>query len=80
VSVRLHLADRSFVGRAVDLRARGVAVDPEVLVAAVRRETSGRPADAPPDDRAGPSVLVACRPPGDLHRLVGLVDERPLRS
>jgi hypothetical protein len=77
--VRLHVADRSFVGRAVDLRARGVTVPPDAVAAAVRRETDGRSPDAAPGGDA-PSVVVACRTPGALHRLVGLVDDRPLRS
>lgn len=72
--MRLHVGDRTHAGRALDCRDGDTVADlaPRDLFDAIRRSCD--------ESDEHTDLAVDCPNPGRLHRFVGLLDGRPLRS
>jgi hypothetical protein len=74
--MRLRTPATTHVGDAIDLRERDTSPTPADLVDAIRATDTAESAG----DDAPTGVEVDCPAAGPLHRFVGLLDGRPIRS
>jgi hypothetical protein len=69
--MRLHTPETTHTGDAIDLRECDTSSAPADVLAAVRTSA---------DTESTNGLEVDCPAPGSLHRFVGLIDGRPIRS
>lgn len=80
--MRLHTAEATHTGDAIDLRACDSSPAPATLLDAIRERDGQRAAEPAGDGDASDTCVVEldCPAPGTLHRFVGHLDGRPIRS